>query len=52
MVKWYNATLPRLSRGFDYPWPHKESPLLGAFDCGQEKGVYTPFVVTETAGTM
>lgn len=23
MVKWYNASLPRTSRGFDYPWPHK-----------------------------
>ena len=23
MVKWYNITLPMLSRGFDYPWPHK-----------------------------
>ena len=24
MVKWYNGSLPRISRGFDYPWPHKE----------------------------
>ena len=23
MVKWYNESLPRISRGFDYPWPHK-----------------------------
>lgn len=22
MVKWYNESLPRISRGFDYPWPH------------------------------
>lgn len=22
MVKWYNVALPRLSRGFDYLWPH------------------------------
>ncbi len=26
MVKWYNVTLPMLSRGFDYPWPHREKP--------------------------
>ena len=23
MVKWYNESLPRISRGFDYPWPHQ-----------------------------
>lgn len=23
MVKWYNGCLPSNSRGFDYPWPHK-----------------------------
>ncbi len=32
MVKWYNVALPRLSRGFDYPWPHKrKAPLQGRF---------------------
>ena len=24
MVKWYNGSLPRISRGFDYPWPHNK----------------------------
>ena len=23
MVKWYNESLPRISREFDSPWPHK-----------------------------
>ena len=36
MVKWYNETLPRFSREFDSPWPHKEKdPLWVFFDCGQ-----------------
>jgi hypothetical protein len=36
MVKWYNESLPRISRGFDYPWPHKIKAPDGAFyDCGQ-----------------
>lgn len=35
MVKWYNESLPRISRGFDYPWPHtyfqQKSPQSGIF---------------------
>ena len=31
MVKWYNGSLPRISRGFDYPWPHKENDPEGSF---------------------
>ena len=23
MVKWYNESLPRISREFDSPWPHQ-----------------------------
>lgn len=55
MVKWYNGSLPRISRGFDYPWPHeyRKEPFWGIFySCGQEEGVCTPSVVIETAGAM
>ena len=30
MVKWYNESLPRISREFDSPWPHykKQTPQV------------------------
>lgn len=29
MVKWYNASLPRTSREFDSPWPHRDKEKPG-----------------------
>ena len=41
MVKWYNESLPRISRGFDYPWPHeyknKRTKVRYFCSCGQEQ---------------
>ena len=33
MVKWYNESLPRISGGFDSPWPHiiEKARLLPGF---------------------
>ena len=28
MVKWYNESLPRISREFDSPWPHIANILV------------------------
>ncbi len=36
MVKWYNESLPRISREFDSPWPHcieKSRKKSGFFLC-------------------
>ena len=53
MVKWYNESLPRISRGFDYPWPHKIKAPDGAFyDCGQGASELLRLRVIETAGAM
>ena len=29
MVKWYNESLPRISREFDSPWPHYDRKKPG-----------------------
>jgi hypothetical protein len=51
MVKWYNGSLPRISRGFDYPWPHKSIKwrLLGAIFAHAVRKRETPtsFIVIE-----
>ena len=51
MVKWYNGSLPRISRGFDYPWPHSKSPERRIL-CGQGASKLLCLRVIETAGTM
>jgi hypothetical protein len=55
MVKWYNGSLPRISRGFDYPWPHRyrKAPARVHFlSVREEKGAFAPYVAIETAGSM
>ncbi len=41
MVKWYNESLPRISREFDSLWPHiKKSPIWGFFNVRPEAKLY------------
>lgn len=50
MVKWYNMSLPRISRGFDYLWPHEyknKHPSGCLFcSCDQKDSTHALSVVT------